>query len=144
MAKSTAESGVESRADEADAALCSSLTDAQEAVIREVLSRATDKWSLWAMSELAAAGSMRFSQLLRRVEGVSQKSLTATLRQLERDGLVKRTVVVQVPIRVDYEATEMGLDFVRKVHPLWMWVAVHLPEVDQARRRFDSRSNSKS
>jgi DNA-binding HxlR family transcriptional regulator len=128
----------------ADEDLCRSLTDAQEAIVRDVISRATDKWSLWAMSELVAAnGPLRFSQLLRQVEGVSQKSLTATLRHLERDGLVKRTVVVQVPIRVDYEATAMGLDFMHKFHPLWMWVATHLPEVGKARRTFDRHSKAK-
>jgi DNA-binding HxlR family transcriptional regulator len=129
--------------DYADANACNSLTDAQESVIREVLSRVTDKWSLWALSELATAeSSLRFSQLMRQVEGVSQKSLTATLRSLERDGLVTRTVVAQVPIRVDYEATDIGCDLVRQVHPLWMWVAGHLTNVETARRRFDRRSKT--
>ena len=70
--------------------LCSTLTDEQETVIREVISRVTDKWSLWALSELAQHGPLRFSRLMDRVEGVSQKSLTATLRHLERDGLINR------------------------------------------------------
>src|SRR5271156_2124711 len=105
--------------------LCSTLSDAQESVIREIISRATDKWSLWALSELARNGPLRFSRLMERVEGVSQKSLTATLRHLERDGLIKRTVVVQVPIRVDYQATKLGRAMVAEVHPLWMWVAVN-------------------
>src|ERR1700730_6392439 len=106
--------------------LCSTLTDEQETVIREVISRVTDKWSLWALSELAQHGPLRFSRLMDRVEGVSQKSLTATLRHLERDGLVKRTVTVQVPIRVDYEATPLGKAFVQETHPLWMWCALNL------------------
>lgn len=122
---------------EQEISLCSTLTDEQEAVIREVISRVTDKWSLWALSELAKSGSLRFSRLMERVEGVSQKSLTATLRHLERDGLVKRTVVVQVPIRVDYEATDLGRAMVAEVHPLWMWVAVNLQGVAKARRSFD-------
>ena len=96
---------------------CSTLSDAQESVIREIISRATDKWSLWALSELARDGPLRFSRLMDRVEGVSQKSLTATLRHLERDGLVKRTVTVQVPIRVDYEATSLAKpSFRRHIH----------------------------
>jgi DNA-binding HxlR family transcriptional regulator len=117
--------------------LCSTLNDAQESVIREIISRATDKWSLWALSELAAEGPLRFSRLMDRVEGVSQKSLTATLRHLERDGLVKRTVTVQVPIRVDYEATPLGKAFVQETHPLWMWCAFNLNGFERARTAFD-------
>jgi DNA-binding HxlR family transcriptional regulator len=125
---------------EEDSSLCSTLTDEQEAVIREVISRVTDKWSLWALSELAREGPLRFSRLMDRVEGVSQKSLTATLRHLERDGLINRTVVVQVPIRVDYDATDLGRAMVAQVHPLWMWVAVNLQSVAKARRMFDRRA----
>jgi len=128
---------------EDDASLCNSLTDEQEAVIREVISRATDKWSLWALSELAREGPLRFSRLMERVDGVSQKSLTATLRHLERDGLVTRKVVVQVPIRVDYDATELGRALVAEVHPLWMWCAVNLERVAKARRAFDRRAHAK-
>jgi DNA-binding HxlR family transcriptional regulator len=122
--------------------LCSTLSDAQESVIREIISRATDKWSLWALSELAGNGPLRFSRLMDRVEGVSQKSLTATLRHLERDGLVKRTVTVQVPIRVDYEATLLGKAFVQETHPLWMWCALNLSGFDRARTAFDRRAQS--
>jgi DNA-binding HxlR family transcriptional regulator len=122
--------------------LCSTLSDAQESVIREIISRATDKWSLWALSELAGDGPLRFSRLMDRVEGVSQKSLTATLRHLERDGLVKRSVTVQVPIRVDYEATPLGKAFVHETHPLWMWCALNLSSFAQARAAFDRGANS--
>src|SRR5277367_1514933 len=117
--------------------LCSTLSDAQESVIREIISRATDKWSLWALSELAGDGPLRFSRLMDRVEGVSKKSLTATLRHLERDGLVKRTVTVQVPIRVDYEATPLGKAFVQETHPLWIWCALNLSGFARARAAFD-------
>lgn len=129
---------------EQDVSLCSTLTDEQEAVIREVISRVTDKWSLWALNELAGNGPLRFSRLMERVEGVSQKSLTATLRHLERDGLIKRTVVVQVPIRVDYEATDLGRAMVAEVHPLWMWAAVNLEAVAKARRMFDRRARTEA
>jgi DNA-binding HxlR family transcriptional regulator len=122
--------------------LCSTLSDEQESVIREIISRATDKWSLWALSELGADGPLRFSRLMDRVEGVSQKSLTATLRHLERDGFVKRTVTVQVPIRVDYEATLLGKAFVQETHPLWMWCALNLSGFEQARAAFDRRARS--
>lgn len=122
--------------------LCSTLSDEQESVIREIISRATDKWSLWALSELGADGPLRFSRLMARVEGVSQKSLTATLRHLERDGFVKRTVTVQVPIRVDYEATLLGKAFVQETHPLWMWCALNLSGFERARAAFDRRARS--
>jgi DNA-binding HxlR family transcriptional regulator len=125
---------------EQNGSLCSTLTDEQEMTIREVISRVTDKWSLWALSELAQHGPLRFSRLMERVEGVSQKSLTATLRHLERDGLIKRTVTVQVPIRVDYDATDLGQAMVAEVHQLWMWVAVNLQGVARARRAFDRRT----
>jgi DNA-binding HxlR family transcriptional regulator len=81
---------------------------------------------------------------MERVEGVSQKSLTATLRHLERDGLIKPTVVVQVPIHVDYEATGLGRAMVAEVHPLWMWVAVNLQRVAKARRIFDRRARTEA
>jgi DNA-binding HxlR family transcriptional regulator len=125
-----------------EVSLCSTLSDAQESVIREIISRATDKWSLWALSELAGDGPLRFSRLMERVEGVSQKSLTATLRHLERDGLVKRTVTVQVPIRVDYEATPLGKAFVQETHPLWMWCALNLSGFARARAAFDRGAKS--
>ena len=67
-----------------------------------------DKWSLWVLAELCSDGPLRFSRLLERLEGVSQKSLTATLRALERDGLITRTIVVQVPIRVDLRRDRAG------------------------------------
>jgi DNA-binding HxlR family transcriptional regulator len=125
-----------------EVSFCSTLSDAEESVIREIISRATDKWSLWTLSELARDGPLRFSRLMDRVEGVSQKSLTATLRHLERDGLVKRTVTVQVPIRVDYEATPLGKAFVQETHPLWLWCALNLRGFDRARTAFDRRVQS--
>ncbi|ADV84709.1 winged helix-turn-helix transcriptional regulator [Terriglobus saanensis] len=120
-----------------DISLCSSMSDEQEAVIRDVISRVADKWSLWALSELAQHGPLRFSRVLERVEGVSQKSLTATLRHLERDGLITRTVTAQVPIRVDYDATDLGRAMVLEVHPLWMWAAVNLDRFTKSRRTYD-------
>lgn len=125
---------------EEDLSLCSTMTEEQESVIREVISRMADKWSLWTLSELAQYGPLRFSRLMERVEGVSQKSLTATLRNLERDGLVTRTVKAQVPIRVDYDATDLGRGMVKQVHPLWMWAAVNLELFARSRRAYDRKS----
>jgi len=119
------------------AAMCEALHPQKEAVIRDVLSRVTDKWSLWALSELTAAGPLRFSRLLERVEGVSQKSLTATLRGLERDGLIRRTVTVQVPIRVDYEATRLGHKLIANFQPFWAWAVGRVADFTAAREKFD-------
>src|SRR6266849_7478007 len=118
--------------------ICEALDADQETVIREVLSRVTDKWSLWALSELKSDGPLRFSRLLERVEGVSQKSLTATLRGLERAGLVRRTVTVQVPIRVDYEATSLGRELIAKFEPFWIWAVGKIPDFRAARQTFDA------
>lgn len=119
------------------AAMCEALHPEKEAVIRDVLSRVTDKWSLWALSELTADGPLRFSRLLERVEGVSQKSLTATLRGLERDGLIRRTVTVQVPIRVDYEATRLGHKLIANFQPFWSWAVGRVADFTAARGKFD-------
>ena len=120
------------------AEICEALDDDQEGVIREILSRVTDKWSLWALSELKSNGPLRFSRLLERVEGVSQKSLTAMLRGLERAGLVRRTVTVQVPIRVDYEATSLGRELIARFQPFWIWTVGKIPDFRTARRTFDA------
>lgn len=116
---------------------CSALTADAQALVREVLARLVDKWGLWVLSELTEDGPLRFSRLLERVRGISQKSLTATLRQLERDGLVTRTMVVQVPIRVDYAVTPLGRSLVEQVQPLWLWAIARLPEFVAARAAYD-------
>jgi DNA-binding HxlR family transcriptional regulator len=106
--------------------VCVVVSPNDEAMARNILSRAVDKWSLWVLSELTQAGPLRFARLLERVEGISQKSLTVTLRQLERDGLVTRTVTAQVPIRVDYDATALGRALIQRVRPLWIWAVENL------------------
>lgn len=122
-----------------NAEICSTLTAEQAELVRTVVSRAADKWSLWTLSQLASHGPLRFSRLLERVEGISQKSLTVTLRQLERDGLVTRTVTVRSPARVDYEATELGIELIRHIDPLWTWVAINHAAFSRARAAFDAR-----
>ena len=117
---------------------CSSLTAEQQGLVREVLARTVDKWGLWVLTELSEDGPLRFSRLMERVGGISQKSLTATLRQLERDGLVTRTMVAQVPIRVDYAATPLGRSLVEQVHPLWLWAIERLPAIAAARAAYDA------
>ena len=118
---------------------CSAMPEDGQALVREVLARMVDKWGLWVLSELSDDGPLRFSRLLERVERISQKSLTVTLRQLERDGLVTRTMVAQVPIRVDYAITSLGRSLVDQVQPLWLWAIERLPDFIAARAVYDGR-----
>ena len=82
---------------------------------------------------------MRFSRVMEKVEGVSQKSLTKTLRQLERDGLVTRVVFPEVPPRVEYSISPLGIAMLEQVHPLWMWAVQNLDKFEKARRQYDKR-----
>ena len=125
-----------------DFEICEQLTGEEESTLREVVSRVADKWSLWSLSELAQSGPLRFSRLLERVNGVSQKSLTATLRHLERDGLITRTVAMQRPIRVEYEATELGHAMVEQVHPMWIWALQNRDLFTSARALYDQANSS--
>jgi DNA-binding HxlR family transcriptional regulator len=121
-------------------ALCEAFSEDEDALTREVVSRLADKWSLWTMTVLAEAeGPVRFSRVMEQVEGISQKSLTKTLRGLERDGLVTRRVFAEVPPRVEYQLKPIGLEMLEHVEPLWHWVAKSVARFQQARAEFDRR-----
>jgi len=107
---------------------------------REMIVRVADKWSMYVIHVLADAGTVRFSELRRRVDGVSQRMLTVTLRGLERDGLVRRTMHPEVPPRVEYSLTPLGATLREIVRELIAWSGAHLAEVDAARARYDARS----
>jgi len=107
---------------------------------REMLVRVADKWSMYVIHVLADAGPLRFSELRRRVDGVSQRMLTVTLRGLERDGLVHRTMYPEVPPRVEYALTPLGATLREIVRALIDWSGAHLAEVDAARARYDARA----
>jgi DNA-binding HxlR family transcriptional regulator len=107
---------------------------------REMLDRVGDTWSVYVISALGNAGTLRFSELQRRVDGVSQRMLTVTLRGLERDGLVRRTVHPEVPPRVEYELTPLGTTLRQIVGELIKWSGAHLREVDCARAAYDARN----
>jgi len=109
------------------------LTQIEDRAVREVLERVTGRWSLSVLRILAEVnGPLRFSRVLERVEGISQKVLTHTLRTLERDGLLTRTLYPQVPPRVEYELTPLGRELTGPVASLWRWVAGRLPEFEAA------------
>lgn len=104
--------------------------------VSEVLSRVGDKWSVLVV-ELLGRGPTRFNELRRLIDGISQKMLTTTLRNLERDGLVTRTVYPTIPPRVEYELTGLGRDLLVPVHALGEWARDNIGRIDAARRRFD-------
>ncbi|RNL82537.1 winged helix-turn-helix transcriptional regulator [Halostreptopolyspora alba] len=106
--------------------------------IRDLLDRLADKWSLLVI-ELLGSGTRRFSELNRDIEEISQRMLTLTLRNLERDGLVSRTVHPVVPPRVDYALTALGESLLAAVHPLVSWTREHRDEIAAARERYDTR-----
>jgi DNA-binding HxlR family transcriptional regulator len=106
---------------------------------QEMLTRIGDKWSVYVIHVLGAEGTLRFNELKNRVEGISQRMLTVTLRGMERDGLVKRTVFAEVPPRVEYALTPLGKTLRELVRGLVRWAGAHLNEVDAARARYDAR-----
>lgn len=105
--------------------------------VNEVLSRIGDKWSVLIVMMLAA-GPRRFSELKRMVDGISQRMLTLTLRGLERDGLVTRTVTPTIPPRVDYALTELGRSLRGPVQAMGQWAQENRSAIDPARTRFDA------
>jgi DNA-binding HxlR family transcriptional regulator len=107
---------------------------------REMLARIGDKWSVYVIHVLGDAGTLRFNELRSRVDGISQRMLTVTLRGMERDGLVTRTVYPEVPPRVEYELTRLGRTLRQLVRGLVQWSSAHLVEVDAARARYDART----
>ncbi len=107
---------------------------------RELLAVLADKWVLLVLGVLRASdGPVRFNALRRRLDGITQKMLTQTLRTLEREGLVRRAVYPTVPPRVEYSLTELGRDLGRITHTMGMWIVAHQDELSTARTEFDER-----
>jgi len=110
--------------------------------ISDILGRVGDKWTVLVIVQLRE-GPLRFSEIKRRLGSISQKMLTATLRALERDGFVTRTVYPTVPPRVDYTLTGLGRDLLQPVNAIADWATRNADAIDRARARFD-RSTAKS
>ncbi len=106
--------------------------------IREVLSRVGDKWSVLVVASLGER-PMRFNELRRGVEGISQRMLTLTLKELERDGLVTRTVFPTTPVKVEYALTKLGSTLLESVQALAQWADTHRVQIQTARDRFDAK-----
>lgn len=110
-----------------------------ERLVNDLIGRIADKWTMLILELLAQKGEMRFTQIGRAVEGISQKMLTQTLRQMERDGLVHRTVHPVVPPKVEYRLTDLGLTLGEAFCGVWAWAEAHLDRVEAARAAFDAR-----
>lgn len=108
--------------------------------VTPILARVGDKWSVLLVMVLAS-GPRRFNDLKRTVEGISQRMLTLTLRGLERDGLVSRTVYPTIPPRVEYELTDLGHSLREPVVALGGWAHGHIAQIDEARARYDARAD---
>jgi DNA-binding HxlR family transcriptional regulator len=104
--------------------------------INEVLSRVGDRWSVLVVISLSQYGTMRFNEIKRNL-GISQRMLSLTLKELERDGLVKRTQYPTIPPKVEYELTAMGESFRKPVNALGQWALQHRAKIDAAREAYD-------
>ena len=113
-----------------------------EALVNDLIGRVADKWTMLVLEVLAEKGELRFTRLSELVEGISQKMLTQTLRQMERDGLITRTVHPVVPPKVEYKLTHLGLSLGAAFCGVWVWAAENLKYVEQARREFDGKAKT--
>ncbi len=109
--------------------------------VGELLARVGDKWTVLLLRALGDR-RMRFKELHRAVEGISQRMLTVTLRHLERDGILLRTVYPTIPPRVEYELSELGRSLLEAMHPVGAWVVAHHDDILASRQRFDEQLQS--
>ncbi|WP_305783654.1 winged helix-turn-helix transcriptional regulator [Symbioplanes lichenis] len=105
---------------------------------RRLLDTIGDKWVSLLIVALGLRGPLRYSELSSQLEGVSQKMLTQSLRRMERDGLVTRTLTPSMPVRVDYELTSLGRSLLVVMSQLKEWAELHMPEVDASRAAYDA------
>ena len=110
--------------------------------VSEVLSRVGDKWTILVVGELGN-GPKRFNEIRRALGSISQRMLTLTLRGLERDGLVTRTVFPTVPLKVEYELTKLGRSLLEPVSGIGLWARQHRTAIEAARQRFDSAATAR-
>ena len=111
--------------------------------VKDVLNRIGDKWSVQIVDQLGD-GAMRFSDLRRAIEGISQRMLTLTLRGLERDGLLTRTVFPEIPPRVEYELTRLGKTLLEPIQGLAEWADRNRTSIQEARATFDGKAKKRA
>ena len=112
---------------------------ALEELVRGIIGQVADKWTMLILEELEARGTLRFTELARHVGGISQKMLTKTLRDMERDGLVSRTVHPVIPPHVDYTLTDLGHSLGEAFCGVWIWAEKHHATIEAARAAFAGR-----
>ncbi|KQB44263.1 Transcriptional regulator, HxlR family [Flavobacterium daejeonense] len=117
--------------------ICKVLNKDNDDLKTDILNHVGNKWSLFIIHALGIDGRMRFSNLQKHINGISQKMLTKCLRELERDGLISRSVYPEVPPRVEYELTALGRGLLVQVTPLWFWIAKSVNEFREARANFE-------
>lgn len=123
-------------------AVTGSSTDPRvEALVNDLIGHVADKWTMLILEALAAGGTMRFTRIGAAVPGISQKMLTQTLRQMERDGLLTRTVHPVIPPHVDYALTGLGHSLGAAFCGVWIWAETHLDQIEGARAAFDGRAS---
>lgn len=110
-----------------------------ETLVHELIGRVADKWTMLVLEVLGERGELRFTRLSELVPGISQKMLTQTLRHMERDGLLVRTVHAVVPPKVEYKLTTLGLTLGAAFCGVWVWAVENLDGVEQARQVFDGK-----
>ena len=114
-----------------------------EALVTEVIGRIADKWTMITLDVLAERGELRFNQLQQHVPGISQKMLAQTLRAMERDGLLHRTVYAEVPPRVQYRLSDLGLTLGAAFCGVWLWAQQNLAQIEAARNAYDRATRSR-
>lgn len=120
-------------------AIPESVDPAVEALVNDIIGRVADKWTMLVLEALEEHGELRFTRIGRLVPGISQKMLTQTLRQMERDGLLVRTVHPVIPPKVEYRLTALGRTLSEAFCGVWTWAERHMDEIAQARAAFDAR-----
>lgn len=109
-----------------------------EQLVNELIGRVADKWTMLILEVLEEHGELRFTRIGRLVEGISQKMLTQTLRQMERNGLLIRTIHPVIPPRVEYRLTEVGQSLSAAFCGVWIWAETNMTRIEQAREAFDA------
>ena len=112
------------------------IDSALEALVNDIIAKVADKWTMLILEALDEYGTLRFTQLGKAVGRISQKMLTQTVRQMEQDGLVRRTIHPVIPPRVDYTLTPLGQSLGAAFCGVWIWAETHHAEIERARRAF--------
>lgn len=120
----------------------SEVDPAIEALVQDILGKVADKWTMLILEALEERGTLRFTQLGKAVGGISQKMLTQTVRRMEEDGLVRRTVHPVIPPHVDYRLTPLGESLSAAFCGVWIWAETHHAEIRKAREAFTARTRA--